>query len=151
MTGKPTVEELGIDVAAQRWRRSGDGDGVIEVAMVGRHGQPAPGEEPDDAGADWVLMRVAGDPTGRVLVYDRHEWECFLDGVRNGEFDDALAGGVLADTVRADGALADTVRADGALADTVRADGALTGNVRTGGAPVDGAPAKEASADGADE
>jgi hypothetical protein len=36
-------------------------------------------------------MRVAGDPAERVLVYDRHEWECFLDGVRNGEFDDALA------------------------------------------------------------
>ena len=35
-------------------------------------------------------MRVAGDPAGRILVYDRHEWECFLDGVRNGEFDDAL-------------------------------------------------------------
>jgi hypothetical protein len=36
---------------------------------------------------DWVLMRVAGDPAGRILVYDRHEWECFLEGVRNGEFD----------------------------------------------------------------
>jgi hypothetical protein len=34
-------------------------------------------------------MRVADDPSGRVLVYDRNEWECFLDGVRNGEFDDA--------------------------------------------------------------
>ena len=34
-------------------------------------------------------MRVAGDPDGRVLVYDRNEWECFLDGVRGGEFDDA--------------------------------------------------------------
>jgi hypothetical protein len=34
-------------------------------------------------------MRVGGDPAGRVLVYDRHEWECFLDGVRGGEFDDA--------------------------------------------------------------
>ena len=90
VTGKPTVAELGIDVAAQRWRRSGDGEGAIEVAMVGRHGQPAPGGEADGAGADWVLMRVAGDPSGRVLVYDRHEWECFLDGVRNGEFDDAL-------------------------------------------------------------
>ena len=37
----------------------------------------------------WVLMRVAGDPDQRVLVYDRHEWVCFLDGVRKGEFDDA--------------------------------------------------------------
>jgi hypothetical protein len=36
-------------------------------------------------------MRVAGDPAGRVLVYDRHEWECFLDGVKNGEFDDDAA------------------------------------------------------------
>jgi len=42
-------------------------------------------------GGDWVLMRVAGDPHARVLVYDRNEWECFLDGVRNGEFDDGEA------------------------------------------------------------
>jgi len=78
VTGKPTAGELGIDVAAQRWQRSGAGDGAIEVAMV-TGGGPAAG--------DWVLMRVAGDPAGRVLVFDRHEWECFLDGVRNGEFD----------------------------------------------------------------
>ena len=80
MTAKPTVEGLGIDPEAQRWQRSGQGDGAIEVAMVGRHA----------GSGDWVLMRVAGDPAGRVLVYDRHEWECFLDGVRNGEFDGAL-------------------------------------------------------------
>jgi hypothetical protein len=36
-------------------------------------------------------MRVAGDPEQRVLVFDRNEWECFLDGARNGEFDDAGA------------------------------------------------------------
>ena len=41
------------------------------------------------AGIDWVLVRVAGDRAGRVLVYDRNEWACFLDGVRNGEFDAA--------------------------------------------------------------
>ena len=80
--GKPTVQELGIDVAAQQWQRSGVGDGAIEVAVVTTAGQP---------GGDWVLMRVAGDPAGRVLVYDRHEWECFLDGVRNGEFDDGAS------------------------------------------------------------
>jgi hypothetical protein len=82
VNAKPTVEELGIDVAAQRWQRSGEGDGTIEVAMVTGAGQ---------AGVDWVLMRVAGDPGARVLVYDRHEWECFLDGVRKGEFDDGAA------------------------------------------------------------
>lgn len=78
-TAKPTVESLGIDLAGQDWQRSGAGDGVIEVAMVdlGR------------GGTQWVLMRVSGDDAGRVLVYDRHEWECFLDGVRRGEFDSA--------------------------------------------------------------
>jgi hypothetical protein len=77
-SGKPTVESLGVDVGAQDWQRSGAGAGAIEIAMVGQ-GQAA----------EWVLMRVSGDPAGRVLVYDRNEWECFLDGVRAGEFDGA--------------------------------------------------------------
>jgi len=77
---KPTVAGLGIDVGAQAWRRSGDGDGAVEIAFVGEFAGTGP---------QWVLMRVTGDPEGRVLVYDRNEWECFLDGVRGGEFDDA--------------------------------------------------------------
>jgi Domain of unknown function (DUF397) len=76
--GKPTIESLGIDVSAQDWQRSGAGDGAIEIAMVG-----------EGTAAGWVLMRVSGDPAARVLVYDRNEWECFLDGVRAGEFDAA--------------------------------------------------------------
>ena len=82
MTAKPSVSELGIDLAAQVWRRSGRGDGAIEVAFAS---VPGPGSGP----GRWVLMRVTGDPEQRVLVFDRHEWECFLDGARNGEFDDA--------------------------------------------------------------
>jgi hypothetical protein len=35
-------------------------------------------------------MRVAGDQARRVLVFDRNEWECFIDGARKGEFDDAV-------------------------------------------------------------
>ena len=77
---KPTVAGLGIDVGAQDWQRSGHGDGAVEIAFAG---------ELAGAGPQWVLMRVAGDSEGRVLVYDRNEWECFLDGVRHGEFDDA--------------------------------------------------------------
>jgi hypothetical protein len=80
VTAKPTVEALGIDVAALSWQRSGDGDGSIEIAFV---------RDADRASGDWVLMRVSGEPAGRVLVYNRHEWVCFLDGVRRGEFDDA--------------------------------------------------------------
>jgi len=75
LRAKPTVESLGVDLSAQDWQRSGTGPGAIEVAVLGSDG------------AEWVLMRVCGDPAGRVLVYDRHEWECFLDGVRGGEFD----------------------------------------------------------------
>ncbi len=72
MSDKPTVLELGLDLDAQVWRASGDGPGQVEVAFA----------DP------WVLMRVADDPSGRVLVYNHHEWRCFLDGVRKGEFDD---------------------------------------------------------------
>jgi hypothetical protein len=90
VTGKPTVAELGIDVTAQSWHRSGEGDGAIEVAIVVAPGRAPRDGEPAGPGGDWVLMRVAGDPAGRVLVYDRHEWECFLDGVKSGEFDDLL-------------------------------------------------------------
>ena len=101
MTGsKPTVSELGIDPAAQAWQRSGQGDGAIEVAFAqgsaSAAGSPGPAPaaaSPGPAPAEWVLLRVAGDPDQRVLVFDRHEWECFLDGARNGEFDDAAAPG----------------------------------------------------------
>jgi hypothetical protein len=85
---KPTVAGLGIDLAAQAWHRSGRGDGVIEIAFAKAAGA-GPADHPDSA--EWILMRVAGDPDQRVLVFDRHEWECFLDGARNGEFDAAAA------------------------------------------------------------
>jgi hypothetical protein len=39
------------------------------------------------AGEEWVLMRLDGDPEQRVSVFSRFEWDCFLEGVRNGEFD----------------------------------------------------------------
>jgi hypothetical protein len=86
---KPTVFELGIDLAAQTWQRSGGGDGAIEVAFARG---PGPGPAPQTQ-AEWVLLRVTGDPDQRVLVFDRHEWKCFLDGARHGEFDDAAAAG----------------------------------------------------------
>jgi hypothetical protein len=77
---KPTPDELGIDLAGLAWERSGDGDGSIEVAF------PLSDRW---ARGDWVLVRVAGDAAARVLVFDRNEWECFIDGARNGEFDAA--------------------------------------------------------------
>jgi hypothetical protein len=86
VTAKPTVAELGIDPAAQAWRGSGYGDGTVEIAFAHAARSSAPSDR-----AEWVLMRVTGDPEQRVLVFDRHEWECFLDGARSGEFDAAAA------------------------------------------------------------
>jgi len=83
---KPTPEELGIDLGALTWLRSGDGEGSIEVAFP---------LSPRWARGDWVLMRVAGDQAARILVFDRNEWECFIDGARNGEFDGAADTGHL--------------------------------------------------------
>lgn len=98
MAMKPTAEELGIDIDAQAWQRSGDGDGAIEIAFVhdraagtGERARERVGGSAGGWAGEWVLMRVAGDPAGRVLTYDRHEWECFLDGVKKGEFDDAAS------------------------------------------------------------
>lgn len=79
--GKPTPADLGIDPAALHWERSGEGEGTIEIAFPENPARWPRG--------DWVLMRVAGDSEGRILVFDRNEWVCFLDGVRKGEFDNA--------------------------------------------------------------
>jgi Domain of unknown function (DUF397) len=76
---KPTVEELGVDVGALAWRRSTEGPGAIEVAFARARRE------------DWILMRLSSDPDGRISVFSRFEWDCFLHGVRNGEFDDAAS------------------------------------------------------------
>lgn len=89
VTAKPTMSALGVDIGALTWERSGENAGCVEIAFVGEAGETGAA---GGTGAKWVLMRVAGDPDGRVLVYDRNEWECFLDGVRGGEFDDAAEG-----------------------------------------------------------
>lgn len=105
---KPTVADLGIDPAELDWERSGDGDGSIEIAFPAGPSRDArascasascasaswaSGARASGAWGcgDWVLMRVAGDPAGRISVFSRHEWECFVEGARNGEFDAAAA------------------------------------------------------------
>lgn len=78
-TDTPTAEELrerlGSTADDLPWRTSGAGAGMFQVAIA----RP-------DGGTAWVLVRLAGEPG--VQVYSEHEWRCFVDGVRNGEFDD---------------------------------------------------------------
>lgn len=75
MTGKPAVSELGIDLADVQWK--GSGQGTIQVAFVSARG------------TDWVLLRSQESTDGLVSVFTSFEWECFLDGAKKGEFDDA--------------------------------------------------------------
>ena len=91
---KPSPAGLGIDLATLDWQRSGSGPGSFEIAFAAGSPRKRPAVALGQAGpaataatADWVLLRVAGDPAGRVLVYDRKEWTCFLDGAGHGEFD----------------------------------------------------------------
>ncbi len=76
VSGKPTVAELGLDPGSLSWQGSSAQPGAVQVAFAWALGQR------------WTLMRLAGDPSGRVSVFTAFEWECFLDGAKNGEFDD---------------------------------------------------------------
>ena len=64
-----------IDLAGATWRKStrsgGYSDNCVEVAFAG--------------GA--VAMRDSKDRSGPVLVFTTAEWQAFVAGARNGEFD----------------------------------------------------------------
>lgn len=77
---KPTAQELADQLDCRiddlPWQTSGHGAGSFQVAILLVHDVP------------WVLVRLKDDDA--VQVYSRHEWDCFLDGVRAGEFDDLV-------------------------------------------------------------
>jgi Domain of unknown function (DUF397) len=66
----PTPDEL----AQASWVKataSNGGSGCVEVAHLER----------------WTVVRDSKNPGGPVHYYTSHEWACFLDGARAGEFD----------------------------------------------------------------
>ena len=66
------------DLAGLRWFTSSAsaGGACVEVAHLPEGG---------------VALRDSKDRSKAPHVYTRHEWECFLAGARNGEFDLPLA------------------------------------------------------------
>jgi hypothetical protein len=62
-----------VDLSGAAWRKStlSSNNGCVEVAL-------APNE---------VAVRDSKDRGGPVLHFTAHEWEAFLAGVRNGEFE----------------------------------------------------------------
>ena len=62
-----------MDLSGAAWRKStrSGTNGCVEVAFVG----------------DRVAVRDSKDRGGPVLVFTSHEWEAFVGGLRDGEFD----------------------------------------------------------------
>ncbi len=63
-----------FDISRAQWRRAARqpaGGGQIEVAFVD----------------DLIGMRSSADPGGPVLVFTRAEWDAFVAGAQDGEFD----------------------------------------------------------------
>ncbi|MGI9099764.1 MAG: DUF397 domain-containing protein [Solirubrobacteraceae bacterium] len=63
------------DPSDASWRRSSfsqDGGQCVETAFL-----------PDGG----VALRHSRDPEGSVLIYTRREWDAFLKGAKDGEFD----------------------------------------------------------------
>jgi Domain of unknown function (DUF397) len=70
MSHKPEPTEL----ARAQWRksvRSNGGDNCVEVAFLG----------------DGVAVRDSKNPTDGNLLFTRGEWEAFIGGAKDGEFD----------------------------------------------------------------
>jgi len=67
-------ESVMADLPAVAWRKSTRSglDGCVEVAFI--------------EGAQ-VAMRHSRDRAGPALTFDAVEWQAFIDGVNNGEFD----------------------------------------------------------------
>jgi hypothetical protein len=78
----PDCVEVGV------WRkssRSGGGSNCVEVAVV----DDSPIGAGHKADAERLfLVRDSKDPGGPVLAFTPSEWDAFVGGVKNGEFDD---------------------------------------------------------------
>ncbi|MDN3240347.1 DUF397 domain-containing protein [Glycomyces tritici] len=64
-----------FDTATARWERTTHEDGTPAALEIGY------------ADNGLVALRMAEDPEGDVLIYTPAEWEAFVEGVRDGEFD----------------------------------------------------------------
>lgn len=62
-----------FDLSRAEWRRANgdDSEGSVEVAFVD----------------DLIGLRNSAEPDGPVLVFTKDEWDAFVGGAQDGEFD----------------------------------------------------------------
>ena len=69
-----------LDLSAAQWQRAEpEGEHIpdaIEIAFV-----------PHTDGVTYVAMRQSVQPEGLVLIFTPSEWDAFVAGARDGEFD----------------------------------------------------------------
>ncbi|PRX48289.1 uncharacterized protein DUF397 [Prauserella shujinwangii] len=65
-----------LDLTRAEWRRLLPGADTVEFGFV-----------PHTDGCTYVAMRSSSEPDAVVLVFTPSEWDAFLSGVRDGEFD----------------------------------------------------------------
>lgn len=69
-----------LDLTRAVWQVAGDPDvegGAVELAFV-----------PHTDGVTYTCMRNSAEPDGTVLVFTPAEWDAFVAGARDGEFDE---------------------------------------------------------------
>lgn len=62
-----------VDLSGADWQKSSRSSGngaCVEVAFVG----------------PWTALRDSKNPTGPVLLFTQDEWDAFIGGVEDGEF-----------------------------------------------------------------
>ncbi|HVV09861.1 DUF397 domain-containing protein [Amycolatopsis sp.] len=69
-----------LDLESARWQRAEpDGEAIadaLEFAFV-----------PHSDGLTYTALRKSSEPEGTVLIFTPSEWDAFVAGVRDGEFD----------------------------------------------------------------
>jgi hypothetical protein len=69
-----------LDLTHAEWQRPGTSEslnGCPEIALV-----------PHSDGVTYVAMRNSADPEGTILVFTPGEWDAFIAGAKDGEFDE---------------------------------------------------------------
>jgi hypothetical protein len=71
----------------------GDEEGSVEISFIPAEEVPAKhrkGNKVFEPGSQAVIMTDGKAPNGPKLYFTAAEWEAFIEGVKDGEFDDML-------------------------------------------------------------